>query len=557
MTSSAKFFSPQPFRPRILDAFKTYSRADFMADLMAGFTVAAVALPLAMGFAIASGLKPENGLFTAIIAGFIISACGGSKVQIGGPAGAFIVVVYSIVAEYGIDGLLVATLMAGVMLFLLGLFRLGTLVRFVPVSIVIGFTNGIAVLIALSQIKDALGLKIENLPSEFFARMLALLTHLDTTSAATVTVTFISLLIVFGWPKLVTRLPKAFGRIPGSIIALVTGTLLAYWLHLDIETIGSRFGGLPRALPAPVIPAIDFFAVQKLFTPAVTIALLCAIESLLCARVADNQIDDRHNPNQELMAQGLANIVSPLLGGYCATGTIARTVTNIRYGARSPVSGIVHSLTLLAIIMIAAPLAQNIPMATLAAILLYVAYNMGEWHEFARLKHFSASYRTILLATFFLTVIIDLSVAVEVGMVLACLFFIARVSNLTRIEPIPEIEGFPAQKYGNNVEAYRLYGSLFFGAAMKLEALMNPHRPLPKVIILDLGQALTIDATGLEALESVNDFLKKRDSHLILCNIPEQAKTFFRTDILDKKFGPGHSAKSFPEALLQADALLT
>lgn len=529
-------------------------------DVMAGITVAAVAIPLAMAFAIASGLNPEHGLFTAIVAGFIISAFGGSRVQIGGPAGAFIVVVYRIVEQYGVDGLIVSTLMAGAMLFALGLFRLGTLVRFVPVSIVIGFTNGIAVLIALSEIKDFFGLRIEALPSEFFAKIYALITHLHTADAMTFLLASISLMIVFGWPKIIKLAPLPLRnyliRIPGSILALSVGTAAAYYLHLDVETIGTRFGTLPRALPAPTLPDISFDMLQKLLPSALTIALLGAIESLLCARVADNAIDDRHNPNQELMAQGLANIAAPLLGGYTATGTIARTMTNIRYGARSPVAGIVHSVTILLVILLAAPLAEHVPMASLSAILMFVAYNMGEWHEFVRLRHFSNSYRTIVLSTFVLTIIIDLSVAVEVGLVLACLFFIMRISSLTRIEPIPEVEGFPAQKYGHQVEAYRIYGSLFFGAAIKLEALMNPERPVPKVILLDLGETQAIDVTGLEALMTVHEFLKKRGSWLILYNFPGYSRAFFKGTAIDEAFRKDHIADNLSDALGRTDRYL-
>ncbi|MCC7305420.1 MAG: STAS domain-containing protein [Alphaproteobacteria bacterium] len=560
MTESARTISLHPFRPRLIEAFRNYKTADFLSDLLAGITVGIVALPLAMAFAIASGLKPENGIFTAIVAGFIISAFGGTRVQIGGPAGAFIVVVYSIIAQYGVDGLLVATIMAGFMLFCLGLFRLGTLVRFVPVSIVIGFTNGIAVLIALSQVKDFLGLKIENLPSEFFSRMLSLATHLPTADFITMALGAGCLALVFGWPWLTEKMPaparKIAGMLPGSILALAAGTAATYYLHLDVDTIGTRFGGLPRSLPALSLPRIDFAMLQHLLPPALTIALLGAIESLLCARVADSITEDRHDPNQELMAQGLANIASPLLGGYSATGTIARTMTNIRFGARSPLSGIVHSITLLAIIMLAAPLAQNVPLAALAAILLYVAYNMGEWHEFARLKHFAPSYRAVLLTTFFLTIVIDLSVAVEAGLVLACLFFIMRVSNLTRIEPVAELEGFPAAHFGDRVEAYRIYGSLFFGAAAKIEGLMNLHRPIPKIIILDLGTTMTIDATGVEALESLKVFLEKRGSRLILCNFPAEGKSFVKTSALAHKFGEGMICATFREALEKADLYL-
>lgn len=551
-------FTLQTFRPRLFDNLKTYRSADFFKDLMAGITVGIVALPLAMAFAIASGLKPEAGIFTAIVAGFIISACGGSKVQIGGPAGAFIVVVYSIIERHGLDGLLIATLVSGVLLFTLGLFRLGTLVRFVPVSIVIGFTNGIAVLIALSQIKDFLGLEIENMPSEFFARMYALATHLPTMNMQAVLMGCTCFLIVFCWPILTGKLPRRLrsaAMIPGTIIALAVATFVTWYFHLDIETIGTRFGGLPRALPSLTVPQIDFATLQSLLPAIITLTILGAIESLLCARVADSLIDDRHNPNQELMAQGLANVAAPLMGGYCATGTIARTVTNIRSGARSPVSGIIHAIVLLLIILIAAPLAEFIPLAALAAILLNVALNMGEWHEFARLRYFSNNYRIIVLATFLLTVIIDLTVAMEVGLILSCLFFITRVSSLTRLEPVAEIEGMAAPHLGRSIEAWRIYGSLFFGAAMKLERLMDPARPIPQALILDLGNMLNIDSTGLEALETLHDFLGKHGGVLFLCGAQSQPLTLLRRSGLVGKLGENHIVPTLRDAMREAERL--
>lgn len=560
MASSEQFFTLHPFRPRLLTALKTYKRADFFKDLLAGITVGVVALPLAMAFAIASGLPPEAGLFTAIVAGFIISALGGTRLQIGGPAGAFIVVVYSIVERYGIDGLIISTLISGVCLFLLGLFRLGTMVRFVPVSIVIGFTNGIAVLIALSQIKDFLGLRTGPLPAEFFAKMSVIFTHLPTIDTQTVIVGAACFLIVFSWPLIAGRLPgrlKRTGYVPGSIIALVFGTAVTWFFKLDIETIGTRFGGLPRSLPELTIPDIDFMTIQMLFPAILTITMLSAIESLLCARVADSVTGDRHDPNQELMAQGLANIAAPLAGGYCATGTIARTMTNIRSGAVSPFSGMIHAIALLGIILVAAPLAENIPLTALAAILLNIAWNMGEWHEFARLKHFSRSYAVIMLSTFFLTVVIDLTVAVEVGLMLACLFFIRRVADLTRVEPVPEVEAMLAPHLGRSIEAYRIFGSLFFGAAMKLERLMDSSRPLPKILILDMSNVLNIDTTGLEALENLHEFLKKQDSRLMLAGLQAQPLSILKRSGLAAQIGEHLVCPDLKTCLSKAEALVS
>ena len=529
------------FVPRLTEQLKSYNTRKFTADLAAGITVGVVALPLAMAFAIASGLKPEAGIFTAIVAGFLISAFGGSSVQIGGPAGAFIVIIYGIVERYGVANLLLATMIAGVMLLAMGLFRLGNLVRFVPVSIVIGFTNGIALLIALSQVKEFFGLKIETMPADFFRKIETIVQRADTVQLPTLLLSIASLAIIIFWPKTYaatdSRNYRILSRLPGTIVALVVATSAAALFHLDVETIGSRFGGIPQGLPGLALPEFSWGQVRYLFAPALTIALLGAIESLLCARVADSMTDERHDPNQELMAQGIANFVAPLFGGFCATGTIARTVTNIRAGARTPVAGIIHAVTLLVIILVAAPLAQHIPLAALAAILMFVAYNMGEWHEFVRLRRFSNHYRVILLATFVLTVVIDLTVAVEVGLVLACLFFISRVSSLTRIEPLSDseaaLEGFDLEQ----AEIFRVYGSLFFGTVSKLEGLLDPKREIKEWMMLDMSGVLNIDTTGLEAIESLQTLHEKRGSRLILAGLSEQSLSLIRRSGFQEKIG--------------------
>ena len=341
---------------------------------------------------------------------------------------------YGIVTKYGTDGLIVSTVLSGAVLFLMGLLKWGTLIRFVPVAIVIGFTNGIAVLIALSQVKDVLGLKIAKLPSDFFPKMASLVRHMNTADATTMAVSTASLVIVFGWPALAQKSGSTLmQRIPGSVLALMAGTAAVSVMQLPVETIGTRFGGIPSALPGLTVPKIDLDLVRKLILPTITLALLGAVESLLCARVADGLIGDRHDPNQELIAQGIANIAAPLFGGYCATGTIARTVTNIRMGGKTPVVGVIHAMTLLVIVSVAAPLAKNVPLASLGAILLFVAHNMGEWHEFVRLRHFTNNYRIILLTTFVLTIVLDLTIAVEVGVGLAFLFFVTRIASLTRL----------------------------------------------------------------------------------------------------------------------------
>ena len=548
------------FRPVLVDALRNYDRAKLLADLAAGVTVGVVALPLAMAFAIASGLKPEAGIFTAIVAGFLISAFGGSRVQIGGPAGAFIVIVYGIVERYGVGNLMLATMFAGVVLFAMGVARLGTLIRFVPVAIVIGFTNGIAVLIALSQVKDLLGLAVDEVPAEFFAKLAVLARHLGSADLRTIALAAVSLTIVLAWPKSysasATRTHRWLSRVPGTIVALVVGTVAVSVFDLKVETIGSRFGGIPRSLPAFEFPGFDWSTVQFLLAPTLTIALLGAIESLLCARVADAMTEERHDPNQELMGQGIANFVAPLFGGFCATGTIARTVTNIRSGAASPVAGMIHAATLLAIVLVAAPLAKNIPLATLAAILLFVAYNMGEWREFGRLRHFSVNYRTILVVTFVLTVVVDLTVAVEVGLLLACLFFITRISTLTRVEPVDPLEAQAAGFEVREVEAFRVVGSLFFGAISKLEHLLDPKRPTPRVMILDTSAMLNLDTTGLEAIRGLHGMLRKRGSVLVLSGLKGQPASLAQRSGFAEVLGASNIVEALPAAWERARELV-
>jgi SulP family sulfate permease len=551
------------FRPYLARSLPGYSAQQFLRDLSAGVTVGVVALPLAMAFGIASGVTPAQGIYTAVIAGFLISALGGSRVQIGGPAGAFIVIIYGIIERYGLANLLIATSMAGVLLFVMGLARLGQFVRFIPVSIVIGFTNGIAVLIALSQVKDFFGLAIDRMPADFFSQIGAIAGALGSVNPWAVGIASASLALIVLWPKSYQMGPVAWYRwiahVPGTIVVLVLATIAVSLLHLPVETIGSRFGSIPQTLPSFALPAFSWELVKQLVAPTLTIALLGAIESLLCARVADNLIDDRHDPNQELMAQGVANFVAPFFGGIPATGTIARTVTNIKSGAATPVSGLVHALTLLVIILVAAPLATNIPLAALAAILMFVAWNMGEWREFARLRQFKGTYRVILLATFFLTVVFDLTVAVEVGLLLASLFFIYRISQLTRIEPIAlappgEADGAPA-----GVEAYRLYGSLFFGAVSKLEALTDPARYAgshsPKVIVLDLLQLISLDTTGLEALQGLHRQLARRGGTLILAGPNEQPLSLLRRSGFLDELGADNVVPDYKAALARAAAV--
>jgi SulP family sulfate permease len=538
-------FPLHPFKPYLLKSLRSYDREQFGADLIAGITVGIVALPLAMAFAIASGVVPEAGIFTAIIAGFLISTLGGSRVQIGGPAGAFIVIVYGIIAQYGLANLLLSTIMAGVLLFVMGLTRIGSLIRFIPVAIIIGFTNGIAVLIALSQVKDFLGLKIKAMPADFFGAMWAILDNIDTLHWPTLATGAACLALIVAWPKLAGLLGRhrdgsprgraaMVTRLPGSIIALVLATLATALLNLPLETIGSKFGGIPQGLPAFSLPDFNWETARHLLAPTLTIALLGAIESLLCARVADGMIEDRHDPNQELMAQGIANFIVPFFGGIPATGTIARTTTNVRSGARSPVAGIIHAFTLLLIVLIAAPLAKNVPLAVLAAILLFVAWNMGEWREFPKLAHFTMTYRVTMVSTFLLTVIFDLTVAVEAGLVMACLFFIYRISSLTKIEAVTPASLPAGVTVPPGVRAYRLFGSLFFGAIGKIEALLEfDDDAQSRAMVLDLHHVINIDTTGLDTLEVLRKALARRGAQLILCDLnPQPLSLITRTGYL-------------------------
>jgi len=520
--------SPFAFRPKLVDTLPGYRRDEFTRDVAAGLTVGVVALPLAMAFAIASGLKPEAGLFTAIIAGFLISLLGGSRVQIGGPAGAFIVIVYGIVERYGVANLIIATAMSGVMLFLLGLFRLGVLVRFIPVAVVIGFTNGIAVLVALSQIKDFFGLQVDKVPADLFGMVQTLWGAASTVNPLAVLVATLSLALILLWER--ARIRWAQGPVwlarlavlPGTIVALVLAALTVFLFQLPVETIDSRFGGIPASLPAFALPAFDWSTVRFLLVPASTLALLGAIESLLCARVADNLTRDRHDPNQELMAQGVANFVTPFLGGMPATGTIARTVTNIKSGGRTPVSGMVHALTLLAIVLVAAPLAGTIPLACLAAILLYVAWNMGQWKEFAQLRNYRLPYRVTLLAVFTLTVVLDLTVAVEVGLVVACITFIYRISSLSRGERLSGEQHGELVRAGDGVQAFRLYGALFFGA-IKLVEDIALHLPR-QAVVLDLKNLIYIDSTGADALLDLSRRCSDAQVRLVVCGLAHQPR---------------------------------
>lgn len=508
---------PLRFRPKLCETLKGYDRATFRSDFVAGITVGIVALPLAMAFAIASGVSPQAGIFTAVIAGLIVSGLGGTRVSIGGPTGAFIVILYSIYSKYGAENLAICTIIAGFLLLVMGVARLGTMIKFIPYPVTAGFTSGIAVLIFSTQIKDFCGLAVDKMPSDFIPKMTVLARHLGTFQWPTLLLAAASLGIIKFWPGKWQR------RIPGSIVALILATAAVALFHIPVETIGSKFGGVPQGLPAPRLPAFSWDTIQQLIQPAVTIALLAAIESLLCAVVADGMIDDQHDSNQELMAQGIANIISPLFGGIAVTGAIARTATNVKSGGRTPIAGIIHGITLLVIILIAAPLAKFIPLAALSAVLMNVALNMGEWHNFARLPKWPRSDTAVFLATFSLTVVIDLTVAVETGMVLAAVLFIRRISETTQITAVDETtetEGSHHSLIGKEIPpgvmVYRIFGSFFFGAADKLETALKRLHQEPDVLILRMRKVLAMDATGLNALEDLFERLQRHRKHLIL-----------------------------------------
>ncbi|MBI1798621.1 MAG: SulP family inorganic anion transporter [Candidatus Eisenbacteria bacterium] len=508
--------------PRLVESLRHYDARTFLRDLVAGVTVGLVALPLAMAFAISSGVSPQAGIYTAVVAGFLISALGGSRVQIGGPTGAFVVVVFGIIAKHGLDGLFMCTLMAGALLVVMGVTGMGAAVKYLPRSVVIGFTNGIALLIASTQIKDFFGLRIDRVSGVFMPRLLEIGRGLHTLSpqATALGVGALVLLIVC---------QKFFRHVPGTILALVAGTLAVHLLRLPVETIGSRFGGIPAGLPPFHVPPFRPEMIHPLLSPALTVAMLGAIESLMSATVADRMTGDRHNPNVELVAQGLANLFSPLVGGLPATGAIARTATNIRSGAKTPIAGIVHALTLLAILIFAAPLARDVPIAVLSGILLVVAYNMGAWDEIRDLLKLSKTDISVWLATFALTVFADLTVAVETGMIMAALLTIRKVAVTTSVieETDEEVEAgrihiLQDKEVPDYAVVYRIHGPLLFGSVDKLRSIAHGLGQLPPIVILRLRNMTAIDGTGVGALEDLADELHASGRTLILCGAREQ-----------------------------------
>ena len=546
------------FRPKLYTALKNYSKELFMADLMAGIIVGIVALPLAIAFGIASGVSPEKGIITAIVAGFIISFLGGSKVQIGGPTGAFIVIIYGIIQEYGIDGLMVATMMAGVLLILLGIFKLGAVIKFIPYPIIIGFTSGIAVTIFTTQIADIFGLdfKGEKVPGDFIGKWILYFHHFDTVNWWNVIVSVVSVFII-------AITPKFSKKVPGSLVAIILVTVGVYCLKMYggitcIDTIGDRFS-IKAQLPEAAVPALDWEAIKNLFPVAITIAVLGAIESLLSAAVADGVIGDRHDSNTELIAQGIANFVSPIFGGIPATGAIARTMTNINNGGKSPVAGIVHAVVLLLILLFLMPLAQYIPMACLAGVLVIVSYNMSGWRVFKGLLKNPKSDVAVLLITFLLTVIFDLTVAIEVGLVIACVLFMKRVMETTKISVITD-EIDPNNESDlevheehlmipQGVEVYEINGPYFFGIATKFEEIMSRLGDRPKIRIIRMRKVPFIDSTGIHNLTTLCEMSQKENIHIILSGVNEKVHKVLEKSGFYELLGEENICSNINEAL--------
>ncbi|MBS1812728.1 MAG: sulfate permease [Acidobacteria bacterium] len=513
------------FEPKLFFLLRQgYSQKQFVADLIAGITVGIVALPLSIAFAIASGVKPEQGLYTAIIAGFVIAVLGGTRAQISGPTGAFIVILYGIVSKYGYDGLVIATLIAGAILIVMGAMKMGALLKFIPFPVTVGFTSGIAVIIFSSQIRDFFGLQMQSVPAEFIAKWEAYKVAAPTLNWQTTLVGLISLVIVFVWPRVTAR-------VPGSLVAIILLTIVVQVFHLPVDTIGSRFGEVPNHLPAPHLPHVTWALVQQMFQPGLTVALLAALESLLAAVVADGMMGTRHRSNVELIAQGVGNIASALFGGIPATGAIARTAVNIKSGARTPIAAVVHSFVLLLILLVFGKYAALIPMASLAAILIYVAYNMSEWHTFVRLLKAPKSDVIVLLATFSLTVLIDLTVAIQIGVLLAAFLFLKRMSDETQVrlvtENLREEEETEARdisdlKVPAGVEIFEIYGSLFFGAIEHFKEAIQRIEAPPKAVILRMRNVISIDASGLQSLEDFQRRCANEGTKLIFSGVGAQ-----------------------------------
>src|SRR6202162_2619642 len=541
--------------PKLVVCLKSYTPRLFASDLLAGITVGLVALPLAMAFAIASGVPPQAGLYCAIVAGFAISAFGGSSTQIGGPTGAFVVVVFGIVARYGVDGLFMCTLMAGVLLLILGVTGLGTAVKFIPRPVVVGFTNGIAVIIASTQIKDFFGLKIDKVPGDFASRIVTLAHNFSSFSPVETSLAVSGLVVIILFMVFVKR-------VPGYIVALFLGTAVVVIFKLPVATIGSRFGGIPSGFPTLKIPHFRLDLLRPVISPAITVAMLGAIESLMSAVVSDRMSGDKHNPNVELVGQGIANILSPLFGGLPATGAIARTATNIRSGAKTPVAGIIHAFTLLAIVLFAAPLVKSVPLSALAAILMIVAYNMGDWEEIPEILKLSKADIAVWLLTLTLTVVTDLTFAVKIGMLLAALMFIRKVSRTTTVSPVTKdyvedsrVHVLQGKDIPDYAIVYRIHGPFLFGATDKFSEILHSIDKLPPIVILRLRNMTAIDATGLGAIRDLADTLHASGRSLLLCGAREQPAQLMKQAEFERHVSAANICPSIADALQRAASL--
>ena len=541
--------------PKSVILLREYTFDKFIADLIAGATVGLVALPLAMAFAIASGVSPQAGIYCAIVTGFLISALGGSKTQIGGPTGAFVVVVLGIIAKYGIDGLFTCTMLAGVLLVVMGLTGLGAMVRYFPRPVVVGFTNGIAILIASTQIRDFFGLRMEHVPGDFFHRMGAVAENFHTLNwtATSVGVASLAVMIVC---------VRYFKRVPGAIVACFGATAAVSLLHLPVETIGTRFGGIPSGLPHIAMPQLQPSLLLHLLSPAVTVAMLGAIESLFSAVVSDRMTHDKHNPNMELVAQGVANIFSPLFGGLPATGAIARTATNVRAGAKTPVAGMIHALTLLAVILFAAPLVKNVPLAALAGILFMVAYNMGDWGEIPETLKLTKADIAVWALTFGLTVFADLTLAVEVGMILAAFTFIRKISQTTTVSKVTDeyiehgrVHTLQDKDIPGYAAVYRIHGPFLFGVTDKISAITENMEQLPAIVIVRLRNMTAIDATGIAALQELADQLHKSGRSMLICGARPQPAELMKEAGFDRHVGEENICENITEALKRAEEI--
>ncbi|MDU2046971.1 MAG: sulfate permease [Clostridium perfringens] len=550
------------YKPKLIslldDKENGFSKEQFFKDLIAGIIVAIIALPLSIALGISSGVSPEKGLITAIIAGFIISLLGGSRVQIGGPTGAFVVIVFGIIQNHGVDGLIIATFMASIILVLFGLLRFGSLIKYIPYPITVGFTSGIAVTLFSTQVKDFLGLSMTKTPSEFIPKWEAYISHMNTTNLYTLAIGLLALIILIFWPKINKK-------IPGSLIALIVTTLVVFIFNLPVATIGSQFGKISSNIPMPHIPNLNLNTLKALIGPAFTIALLGGIESLLSAVVSDGMIGDKHNSNAELIAQGIANMGSSLFGGIPATGAIARTAANVKNGGRTPISGIVHSITLLLIMLVFMPLAKFIPLTTLSAILIIVSYNMSEWRTFKAILKAPKSDIAILLTTFFLTVLFDLVIAIGIGMVVSMCLFMRRVATSIEVNELNESDcsdksnidtDMENLKVGENVLVYDIRGHLFFGAVDTFMNTMKEINDDAKVLVLRMRHTKTLDVTGYKQIKNIALSCKSRNMTLIISELQEQPKKVMRLMGFIDTLGEDHFATNFDEALEKANSLI-